>query len=258
MADRNAEMTQQFSTFGDKLLQHCDRLSLIQNRQEFRPITIQLAPTEVCDSDCPFCSVSGRPLKSRIEMRDILMILDEFRKLGAKSLEITGGGNPMLYNHKGANINDVIEAAAGMQYRIGMITNSHSLKTLTAKSAEALQWVRISLIQLDEGIAPDAYDFGVVPVEKIGLSYIIYDPCEKSPRTKKDYGGTTPSTIEKIAQLVEMYPSIKFVRIAGDCLKKGSHPAVMDRWGPVIAAVDRYSKFFIKDIGTNDGPFNDG
>ena len=104
------EKTQQYSTWGDKLLQHTDVLHAIQVHQTFRPITVQLAPCEVCDSDCPFCSVGGRPLKSYIPFDKIKKLLIDFKNLGAKSVEITGGGNPLLYRDRinNKNINDII------------------------------------------------------------------------------------------------------------------------------------------------------
>ena len=75
------ELTQSYSTWGDKLLQHTDVLNSIQNDKVFKPINIQLAPLEACDSDCPFCSVAGRPLKSYIPFKDIKQILTDFKTL---------------------------------------------------------------------------------------------------------------------------------------------------------------------------------
>ena len=47
------ELTQKYSTWGDKLLQHTDVLHSMQVNKIIKPITIQLAPIEACDSDCP-------------------------------------------------------------------------------------------------------------------------------------------------------------------------------------------------------------
>ena len=131
--NKHESLTEQYSTWGDKLLQHTDVLYSIQEQKKFKPITIQLAPCEVCDSDCPFCSVAGRPLKSYIPFEKIVKLLNDFKSLGAKSIEITGGGNPMLYRDRetGENINDIICYAGSLDYDIGLITNSHDLKRLT-------------------------------------------------------------------------------------------------------------------------------
>ena len=123
-------LTQKYSTWGDKLLQHTDVLYSMQNDRIIKPITIQLAPIEACDSDCPFCSVAARPIKSYLPFAKIQQVLNDFKDLGAKSVELTGGGNPLLYRDRdsGANINDVIEYANSLGYNIGIITNSHSFK----------------------------------------------------------------------------------------------------------------------------------
>lgn len=262
--NKHQVLTQKYSTWGDKLLQHTDVLNSIQNNRIYKPITIQLAPTELCNSDCPFCSVAGRPLKSLIPFVQIKKLLSDFKELGAKSVEITGGGNPMLYRDpsSGANINSIIEYANELGYDIGLITNNHTLKPIKRENFDKINWIRISLIQLDEGKTPEDYDFNEFPENKLGFSYIIYDgtggiPDELS-RTNKPYNGTTIESIRKIAKLVELNPSVKFVRLAGNCLIKGNNKSIKDKWKEVVDEVDKYNKFFIKDISNDDGPFNDG
>ncbi|KKS77899.1 MAG: hypothetical protein UV74_C0002G0027 [Candidatus Woesebacteria bacterium GW2011_GWB1_43_14] len=260
---RHERLTQIYSTWGDKLLQHTDVLNSIQEKRQFQPITIQLAPVEACESDCPFCSVAARPIKSYLPFDQLSKCLQDFRSLGAKSLEITGGGNPLLYRDRenGKNINDVVQLAAKLGLDIGIITNGHDLKVLNPGLYDQINWIRISLIKLDEGVAPEAYDFHGFPESKLGFSYIIYetggvpDPLSKTGRT---YTGTTAETIQKMASLVEMHPDVKFVRIAGNCLIKGNNAVIRDKYKDVIDAVDEHGKFFIKDIGDNDSPFNDG
>lgn len=257
MRDRHEERTQRYSTWGDKLLQHPDVL-LALKQGDLRPITIQLAPNETCDSDCPFCSVADRPLKSYLPFAKIKKVLADFRTLGAKSVEITGGGNPMLYRDRisGETINDIVRFAVGIGLDVGIITNSASFKRLSADVFDLVTWVRVSLIQLDEGKNPEDYDFCGFPQAKLAFSYIIYEPCDSSPRTRSSYGGTTPDTIRRIAQLVELHPHVKFVRIAGDCLIKGGHPDVRRKFQPIVDEVDTYSRFFIKTIEDDDGPFD--
>tara|TARA_R110002094_G_scaffold28421_2_gene41357 strand:+ start:817 stop:1914 length:1098 start_codon:yes stop_codon:yes gene_type:complete len=254
------QLTQQFSTWGDKLLQHTDVLHAIQHEQTFRPITVQLAPCEVCDSDCPFCSVAERPLHSFMPFADIEQSLRDLRELGAKSLELTGGGNPLLYRDReaGKTITDVIRCAHDLGYEIGIITNSHDLKRLDPDVHAMVKWVRVSLIMLDEGRTPEDYDFNGFPSERLGFSYIIYDGTESSPRRKRPYAGTTVESIQRIVRLVDLHPQVKFVRIAGNCLIKGNNQVVRDKWRDVIEAMDAHGKVFIKDIGNDDSPFADG
>jgi tRNA A37 methylthiotransferase MiaB len=160
------QLTQAYSTWGGKLLQHTDVLYGIQVQKEFRPITVQLAPTEACDSNCPFCSVSWRAVDKKIPFAVIEKGLREFKALGAKSIEITGGGNPLLYKDGTKNINDVIELAYDLGYEIGVITNTEKLsRHIKPENAEKLSWIRISLIKLDEGKIPEDYDFTGFPTQ---------------------------------------------------------------------------------------------
>jgi hypothetical protein len=260
----DSEKTQQYSTWGDKLLQHTDVLYKIQKEKQYTPITIQLALCEVCDSDCPFCSVAGRPMKSAMSFDEVCNVLEKFKKLGAKSIEITGGGNPLLYRDKKAskNINDVIAKAHELGFNIGIITNTEKIERhLNSSVYDMINWIRISLIKLDEGKNPEDYDFGTFPRERMGLSYIIYETggvTDALSRTGKAYKDTDAETIKRIAKVIELNPEMKFVRIAGNCLYKGNNTKIREKYADVIKEIDKLGKFFIKEINDDDGPFNDG
>jgi len=259
------DKTQKYSTWGDKLLQHADLLASIQIEDKFKPVTVQLSLCEMCDSDCPFCSIAARPLKSYIPWEQVKQLLLDFKDLGAKSIEITGGGNPMLYRDKETkkNINDVIKFAHECGFDIGIITNTEKLERhLNPEVYPYINWIRISLIKLDERIAPEQYDFGSFPHSKLGFSYIIYDSTGDGPdelsRTNKPYQGTTVESIERIAKLIELNPNVKFCRIAGNCLLSGHNTEIRGRFGAIIDALDKHDKFFIKEIWDQDKPFSDG
>ena len=258
--ERHENLTQKYATWGDKLLQHADVLYSMQVDKVIKPITIQLAPVENCDSSCNFCSVSGRPLRARMKWSEIEQVLRDFKTLGAKSLEITGGGNPLLYKDidTGKNINDIIRFANSLGYHIGIITNSEKLTKLSRDVYDMISWIRVSLIKLDEGKEPEDYDFAGFPYEKLGFSYIIYDKGP-SPVTGRQYSGTSEYTIQRIARLVELHGGgIKFVRFAGNCLIKGNNSLVRKKLSDVIDANDKYKKFFLKTIEDTDSPYNDG
>ena len=228
--------TQAFSTWGDKLLQHTDVLANIQNERHFRPITVQLAPTEFCDSDCPFCSVQNRPTNKKIAWENIEKGLREFKKLGAKSVEITGGGNPLMYRDGTKKVADVVRLANELGYKIGVITNSENLPRHLADVSSMIQWVRVSLIKLEEGKNPEDYRFDGFD-GKLAFSYITH-------------AGTTAESFRKMGKLASLWPDLKFVRIAADCLTEDSL-TIKEKWGSVLEEVDPTGKFFIKEIGAN-------
>ncbi len=178
--------------------------------------------------------------------------MTEFRALGAKSVEITGGGNPLLYRDDSRDINDVVSLAHDLGYNVGIITNSErpGRHIDFAHLADAIAWLRVSLIILDEGKEPEDYSFDGFPVEKVAFSYIAYDGDGVKP-------GTTVQTIERIARLVELTPGIKFVRLAPNCLNDDAL-TMNDRWTPVVRALDKHDKFFIKEINEDYHPYPGG
>jgi len=259
--EKHNSLTQKFSTWGDKLLQHTDVLYSIQNDKKFKPITIQLSPCEVCSSGCPFCSVAERPLKSYMPFEKIKKTLEDFKTLGAKSVEITGGGEPLLYRDKDTkdDINSIVEYAYSLGYNIGIITNTLKLSRIKPENYDKINWIRISLIKLDEGYDPEDFDFSGYPPEKMGLSYIIYEgSVGTGNRLGKVYKPTDVETIRRIAKVLELHPELKFVRIAGNCLIKGNNASIREQFKSVIDEIDVHGKMFIKDIGDDDSPFNDG
>lgn len=251
-------LSEVYTTWGHaKLLQHTDVLYAMQKERRFAPIQVQLCPTEACSSDCPFCAVGYRPYKTSMPWEALEKCLRDFRSLGAKSVEITGGGEPLLYKRDGRTINDIIRLSSELGFDIGLITNSSSLEKVDRSLHDSLSWVRVSLIKLDEGKEPEDYDFCGLPASKLGFSYIVYDESSGC-RTGKGYEGTSTRTFDKIARLVEMNPGIKFVRVAGNSLITGYNQETKEKYKGVLEAVDRYSKFFIKDIGVNDFPYDLG
>jgi organic radical activating enzyme len=233
------KMTQKFSTFGDKLLQHTDVLDSIQNAKIFRPITVQLAPTEGCDLDCSYCSVANRNVKLSIPFDVIEKGIRDFASLGAKSIELTGGGNPLTYRR----INDVIAVAHECGLEIGVITNSTDpARFLNASSISSIKWIRISMSVLDVNDKKE-FKLECIPQEKLGMSYIVNEK-------------TTERIIERIAEDAKRF-NVKFVRIAPDCLSDYSL-RIKNDWDDIINRHNIDGKMFIKEIEDNFHPYPDG
>jgi organic radical activating enzyme len=231
--------TQENSSFGDKLLQHCDVLNSIQ-RGRWKPITFQLSPTGKCDFNCSMCSVSNRDKTLELPFKQIVKALKDFRKLGARSIEISGGGNPLLY----PKINEIIKLAHKLGYDIGVISNSiNPGKYLTKESAEKLTWFRSSLsaFYFNQNAK---YDFSIIPEGKLSFSHIITDQ-------------TTKSALKSIVELCESRPDVKFVRLAPNCLDKNAIKSFKKNWEPFIKKIDKDGKFFFKEVETAYLPYPD-
>ena len=226
--------SQEHSTLGDKMLQHCEVLDSIQNKKKWKPITFQLCPTGYCNFNCSFCSVANRDKTISIPFKQIKKALKDFRKLGAKSVEITGGGNPLLYPW----INEVIDLAHKLGFDIGIICNSiNPGKYLTKESAQKLTWYRCS-ISAHHNIPEftyKQYDLSVIPEGVLSFSYII----------NKE---TTKEILADIIELVKTRPDAKFVRIAPDYLEDEMIDTFKSKWAPMVEELDKEGKFFFKEL----------
>lgn len=229
--------SQEHSTLGDKMLQHTEVLYSVQKKREWKPITFQLCPTGICNFNCPFCSVGNRDREISIPYKDIVKGLRDFRSLGAKALEITGGGNPLLY----PQINDLICLAHKLGYDIGIISNTiDPSKHLTEESASYLKWYRASISAHHNipNFNHKMYNFSIIPKGVLSMSYVI----------NKD---TTKEILLDIIELVKDYPETKFVRICPDYLDNEMIATYKDKWAPLVEEVDKSGKFFFKELIAN-------
>lgn len=193
-----------FTSTATKLLKHLDRLQEVQQNGKFRPITLQIAPTDKCNLKCEFCSVKYRS-GDEIPLNKIIKSIDDFQSLGILSCEVTGGGDPTCY----PNINELIEYIKKQGLDVGLITNGIALKKIKQENLNQLTWLRISLNWLDKSswsgsrIPPTSIE---IPKIKgtLGFSYVWNEE----------------STIEKLQFINEFAEThnAEYVRIVPNCL----------------------------------------
>lgn len=186
---------QLYTSTQTKLLHNLDNLKTMQ-RGVFKPISIQLAPTDICNLNCIMCSVKERE-GDELTLEQCIQVLIDFKGLGAKTVEFTGGGDPTMYKY----INEVITCAHGLGYSIGLITNGVKLNNISLENLAKLTWIRISLNCLDYVKDIDIQ----VPVNvTLGFSYVITNLSDE----KK---------LEKIADYADKY-NASYVRVVPNCL----------------------------------------
>jgi len=186
-----------YTSTGKKILRHPDLIRLLHSGKA-RPHSLQLAVTNKCNLKCAFCSVAQRDSKEELPADDILHALKLFRDLGTKTVEITGGGEPMLHPY----INEIVYYAYILRLQIGLITNGTLLEKL--KNPETLSWLRISANSLDYGkeifipkLHKDAH---------LGFSYCF------------DYDGdSTIRTLWEVRDLAIKH-NVKYVRVVPNCI----------------------------------------
>jgi Fe-S oxidoreductases len=117
------ELVTSFTSTGEKLLHHQEAMENLRNGKGF-PISCWIAPTDVCNAKCSFCSVGERP-GDVLPMRIINGFLDQLCPLGLKSVTLSGGGNPLLYKCKetGTDFNGLCDSIHARGLEMALITN---------------------------------------------------------------------------------------------------------------------------------------
>jgi len=188
---------QQYTSTSCKLYNHLNTLHSIRDFKKWYPICLQIAPTELCNLNCKFCSVKNRGNKV-LPFNAIMKTLNIMNGLKLQSIEITGGGDPTLY----PQINELIELTHDTyDLKVGLITNGIKLDNIKSRNIRKLSWLRISLNGLDEGIMPKIPE-SVRCV--LGFSYVW----------SKE---STPDKLLEVYNLAKKY-NVKYVRIVPDCL----------------------------------------
>lgn len=256
---RGDQMQPRFKKYAStnaRLLSHLDRITEIKRIGRIRPITIEIAPTDKCNLDCSWCSVRDRP-GDVLALTDIMQIIDKYVELGAKSIELTGGGDPLMHPY----IGEIIDYAHKKTRAVGLITNGlllpkFNVRRLTSK----LMWMRISLSGLDFG-SPKGY-YAINPEEIktfFGCSYLV------ATSHKRRFYQIRKDLEEKVLPVAE-HLRAKYVRVIPDCndsfqidwLKRNGEDLVKDLPNLFVQAKDyrvppvcywRYMKPFVNSDG---------
>jgi len=181
-----------------KLYKHLDRLQKLQSGI-VSPILIHMSPTNKCQMHCFHCCFKNRKDKTLdMPFGSLKEGMSQFHELGARAVELTGGGEPSLYSH----INETIEFLK-LDLGMHMGINTNALESQRVKHWEYFDWIRVSFNTLD------FYDtINIGPIRQSG-AYI--SGC---------YIWNDLTTIEVFEKIVRFADEHKIVcRIAPDCIR---------------------------------------
>jgi len=183
-----------------KLYKHMDTLIQLQ-KGIVVPIMLHIVPTHKCNMNCDYCCFKNRKDRQLDLPLEVLKKgIWNFYRLGTRSIEFTGGGDPSLYPH----IDEVLQwARVVLGMNIGFITNTVASKIV--KNWKYCSWVRVSLNTLDY------YDSMNIDYIKDSGTYVsgCYIWNER----------TTPDVFEKVVKFAEKEKIV--CRVAPDCIKPG-------------------------------------
>ena len=129
----------------NKILHHPDKLSeWYYSGDTSSPITVKVDLTNVCNHTCPGCIDHDliADNNNSLSFELICSLLDEFRDLGIKAVNYTGGGEPTT--HKA--FADIIRETHKRGIEIGLICNGTMFHKLPMEELLSMfTWIRVSL-----------------------------------------------------------------------------------------------------------------
>lgn len=126
-----------------KLAYHPKRLSDWMDNEDIAPIYMEISPSSACNYRCAFCAYDYLDYSGEfIDTKKLKKTLKEAAKLGVKSINYSGQGEPLL--HK--DIADIIKTTKVNGIDVAVTTNGVCLtKEMSEKILDKLTWIRVSL-----------------------------------------------------------------------------------------------------------------
>lgn len=143
-------MSDKYQIDSHKLIYHPERVFKIQavgtdwdKAKNIYPIYVELSPVGACNHRCTFCAVDYVGYKpDRLSLDIMRERFPEFARLGIKSVNFAGEGEPML--HK--NISEMIYLAKEAGLDTSLTTNASIMqKDFLEKALPCLSWIKVSL-----------------------------------------------------------------------------------------------------------------
>jgi len=158
--------------FPVKLMQ--SREAIVEKR--IIPIHIQIQPTNRCNANCPWCSVSKIDRTIEMPVEEMKNMLNYFAAMGTKSATITGGGEPTIHPH----ISEIIRHANKVGIECGLVTNGllwgKEPNDLVKELSPLLTWCRYSMVNKD--LKNLIIFCENLPDTDVGVSFVVTDTTD--------------------------------------------------------------------------------
>lgn len=126
-----------------KIFSHKERLLNLLDGEIVYPINIEVDPSNACNEKCIWCCWKEHQ-KDRTKMEKSLLekIIQNLAKVGVKSINWTGGGEPLTNKY----VPDGMKLSKSLGMQNGIFTNGISINPSIAETlVENCEWTRISL-----------------------------------------------------------------------------------------------------------------
>jgi len=201
-----------FTSTGIKLLRNPELLMAWKLKNPI-PRSLQVAPTERCNLKCRFCSVVNRSKKFELPIADLICATEKFIGLGIRTVEITGGGEPLCY----PDLDTYLEFLEP-RVKIGLITNGIGINK-HKPFLKKVSWIRISANVFDytgEIEIPERF------MGTLGFSYVWTE------------GLSTIRTLEQIKKMA-LKNNVKYIRLVPNCIATKEEQKSNNRYLAMVA-----------------------
>ena len=127
---------------GHKLFYHFERLHEWEKTGDCYPIQVEIAPSELCNHNCCFCSCAFLDREHILKKMVMLKAIEQFKDVGVKSIVFAGSGEPTMNQHY---IEAIIKARnSGMDVALttnGVLIFDEDIPILV----DNLTWIRFSI-----------------------------------------------------------------------------------------------------------------
>jgi len=213
-----------------KLIHHQEHLKKIESGEVVGPIHLSVFPNNQCQLSCPYCCFN-KTLRNDAELslEDFTTAIDVLSKYGLKAVEMSGGGDSLLWSH----FSPAVSYGYNKGLKLSLVTNGLAIRDISSDILNKFNWIRVSIQSVEYA---KKLDLSNIPADvKTSMSYIVYD--DKS--------------IAEISKLYD-YAKENDVIIRVTCIR----PCTLEFEQRVYDEVQRYGKpliMFKKEPGVVEG-----
>ena len=156
-----------------KLVKHLEHLQKMKAGEVVAPIHVSIWPTIRCNLKCSYCCCKNTERNSPdLDFEIYKRAVDVLSKYGTKAIEISGGGEPLLWK----DFSRAVDYTVDKGIKVSLITNGVYLDRVPKETLRKTSWVRISMQSADHVRAINrAHLKGI----KLSGSFIVSDNTDR-------------------------------------------------------------------------------
>lgn len=178
-----------------KLVHYPEIIRRIKSGVQPPPIQAHLIVTNRCNQNCLICAYRRTGYQSNQNFRPsdelshdkVMEILGDFVAVGAKAVQFTGGGEPLLH----PDIVSILAGARRLGLKVALVTNGVLLSDDVVDAAAGASWIRISLDAATAATyakvkrsSPNSFDAVIRNIEKlikhkgdtvVGIGFVVQE-----------------------------------------------------------------------------------